>query len=210
MDTKDIKVAFDSFLDSKVVSLQTNIKLAIAAATLILPVALFYFLYFSPNSQEISGLEQNVVKLQKDLADIKAKAAKLDEQKALMADIEAKFKEAALVIPDTKEIPSLLSNISSQGSGAGLDMPSFAPGAEKAKDFYAEIPLSLAVIGTYHNLGYFLDAVSKLSRIVNVAKVSLGGPKLTDGELLINAKLDLVTYKFIEPKDAPTGKQAKK
>jgi len=210
MDTKEMRAAFDSFLDSKVVSLPNNIKLAIAAATVVLPVALFYFLYFSPKNQEISGLEQNVVKMQKDLTEIKAKAAKLDEQKVLMADLEAKFKEAALVIPDTKEIPSLLSNISSQGSSAGLDMPSFAPGAEKPKDFYAEIPLSLSVIGTYHNIGYFLDAVSKLPRIVNVAKVSLGGPKLTDGELLINAKLDLVTYKFIEPKDAPTGKQAKK
>jgi len=210
MDTKDIRATFDSFLDSKVVSLQSNIKLAIAAATLIVPIALFYFLYYSPKNQEISGLEQNVAKMQKDLNDVKIKAAKLDEQKALMADIETKFKEAALVIPDTKEIPSLLSSISSQGSNAGLDIPSFAPGLETARDFYAEIPITISVIGTYQNIGYFLDAVSKLPRIVNVAKVNLGSPKLTDGELLINAKLDLVTYKFIEPKDAPTGQQAKK
>jgi type IV pilus assembly protein PilO len=190
--------------------MSNNIKMAIAAATFALPISLFYFLYFSPKSQEIAGLEQNVAAMQQELTVIKAKAAKLAEQKALMADIETKFKEAAVVIPDTKEIPSLLSNISSNGSSAGLDILSFVPGTEKAQEFYAEIPVSLSVTGTYHNVGYFLDTVSKLPRIVNVGKVSLGAPKLTDGELLINAKLDLVTYKFIEPSDAPTGTKAKK
>jgi type IV pilus assembly protein PilO len=210
MDTKEIQAAFDTFLDKKVVSLPNNIKLAIAAATFAVPVALFYFLYFSPQAKEIVVLTQGVATMQEELTTIKAKAAKLDEQEALMADFEAKFKEASLVIPDTKEISSLLTSISSQGSGAGLDLPSFVPGAERAKDFYAEIPISLAVTGTYHNVGYFLDTVSKLPRIVNVDKVSLGGAKLTDGELLIDAKLDLVTYKFIEPSDAPTGKPVTK
>ncbi|MDD5757616.1 MAG: type 4a pilus biogenesis protein PilO [Desulfobulbaceae bacterium] len=210
MDTKEIRAAFDSFLDSKVVPLPNNIKAAIVAATILVPAVLFYFLYFSPKNQEIAGLERSVATMQQELNTIKAKAAKLDEQNALMAETEAKFKEAAIVIPDTKEIPSLLSNISSKGSNAGLDILSFVPGAETAKEFYAEIPVSLSVTGTYHNVGYFLDTVSKLPRIVNVGKVSLSGPKLTDGELLINAKLDLVTYKFIEPSNAATGTQAKK
>ena len=205
MDTKNIKAAFDSFLDTKVSTLATNIKVAIAAAVLVVPSALFYFLYYSPKSVEIVGLETGVAQLQQELITIKAKAAKLDEQKALMAEVEQKFKEAALVMPDTKEIPSLLSNISSQGSGAGLDIMSFVPAAEAAKQFYAEIPVALSVTGTYHNVGYFLDMVSKLPRIVNVNKVTIGSPKLTDGEMLINARLDLVTYKFIEPTNAATG-----
>ena len=207
MDTTNIKEAFDSFLDTKVSTLATNIKVAIAAAVLVVPVALFYFLYYSPKSVEIVGLENGVAQLQQELITIKAKAAKLDEQKALMAEVEQKFKEASLVMPDTKEIPSLLSSISSQGSGAGLDIMSFVPAAEVAKQFYAEIPVALSVIGTYHNVGYFLDMVSKLPRIVNVNKVTLGSPKLADGEMLINARIDLVTYKFIEPTDAATGKK---
>ena len=205
-----MQVAIDAFVDSKVVPMPDKIKLAIAAAVLLVPTALFYFLYFSPKAQEITGLEQSVATTQGELVVIKAKAAKFEAQEALMAETEAKFKEAATVIPDTKEIPSLLTSISNQGSGAGLDLPSFVPGAERAKDFYAEIPISLAVTGTYHNVGYFLDAVSKLPRIVNVDKVNLSGAKMTDGEMLLTAKLDLVTYKFIEPSDAPTGNQAKK
>lgn len=210
MDTKSMQAALDSFLDSKVVTLANNIKVAIAAAVIAVPVALFYFLSFSPKSQEITGLESNVAQLQQELSMIKAKAAKLDEQKSIMAEVEAKFKEASAVIPDTKEIPSLLSNISSQGSGAGLDITSFVPGSETPKQFYAEIPVSLAVTGTYHNVGYFLDTVSKLPRIVNVSKISLGGPKLKDGEMIIDAKLDMVTYKFIESTNAATAQTPKK
>ena len=208
MDTKNIKTTFDSFLDTKVSTLTNNIKVAIAAAVVVVPVALFYFLYYSPKSVEIVGLEKGVAQLQQELITIKDKAAKLDEQKALMAEVEQKFKEAAVVMQDTKEIPSLLSSISSQGSGAGLDIMSFVPAAEVAKQFYAEIPVALSVIGTYHNVGYFLDMVSKLPRIVNVNKVTLATPKLTAGEMLVNARIDLVTYKFIEPTtDAATGKK---
>jgi type IV pilus assembly protein PilO len=210
MDTKNFKATFDSFLDTKVIPLAPKHKAAISVGVLIIPVALFYFLYFSPKGLEISALEASVTKQKTELAEVKAKAAKLGEQKALMAAVEEKFKEAALVIPDTKEIPSLLSSISSQGSGAGLDIISFVPGTGVDKEFYSEIPVALSVTGTYHNVGYFLDTVSKLPRIVNVAKVSMGAPKLTEGEMLIDAKLELLTYKFIEPPDAATAKDAKK
>lgn len=210
MDTKNIKAKFDAFLDTRVIPLAPNYKIAIGAATLIVPVILFYFLYYSGKSEEISRLQSSVSQLQKEVADIKARAAKLDEHKALMAEVEAKFKEAAVVIPDTKEIPSLLTSISTQGSAAGLDILSFVPTIGGNKGFYVEIPVALSTSGTYHNVGYFLDTVSKLPRIVNVSKVSLGTPKLTDGEMIIDAKLDLVTYQFIEPKDAATGKGKKK
>ncbi|MDA8419461.1 MAG: type 4a pilus biogenesis protein PilO, partial [Desulfobacteraceae bacterium] len=83
-----------------------------------------------------------------------------------------------------------------------LDILAFVPAAEVPKDFYAEIPVSLSLSGTYHNVGYFLDTVSKLPRIVNVNKVTMTTPKLTDGEMVVETKIDLVTYKFIEPGDA--------
>lgn len=210
MDTKNIQANFDAFIDTKIVPLPVNHKLAIAAAALIVPLALFYFLYFSPKSQMITSLKATVTQLQNEIATVKAKAAKFDEQKALMADIEHKFREAALVMPDTKEIPSLLSSISGEGSRAGLDILTFVPGTEAVKDFYAEIPVALSVTGTYHNVGYFLDTVSKLPRIVNVSKVSMGSPKLTDGEMLVDARLDLVTYKFIEPVEATPNNATKK
>lgn len=199
MDIKNAKIAFDTFLDEKVSGLNTNHKIAICAAAAILPLVLFYFFSFSPKTKEITGLHNSISSLERELATVKIKASKMKEQQALMKEMELKFKEAAVVIPDNKEIPSLLTNISSQGTSSGLDILTFTPGAESAKEFYAEIPVSLTVKGTYHNLGYFLDTISKLPRIVNVTNISMGAPTAVEGEMLLNTKLNLVTYKFIEP-----------
>ena len=206
MDTKNLQAAFDTFLDEKVSGLNTNHKIAICAVAVILPIVLFYFFIFSPKSKEITILNSSISSLERELENVKVKAAKIEEQQALMKEMELKFKEAAVVIPDNKEIPSLLTNISSQGTGAGLDILSFVPGAESPKEFYAEIPVSLQVKGTYHNLGYFLDTVSKLPRIVNVADISMGSPAMVEGEMLLSARLSLVTYKFIEPVEGQLAK----
>jgi len=210
MDTKQLTTAIDTFVDAKVVPLEPKYKAAVAAAALLLPALLFYFFVYSPKSQEIKRAEAKVTKLERELADIKKKASRLDEHKAMMAEVEQRYQKASQVIPDNKEIPSLLTNISSEGTGAGLDIISFVPGKVAAKEFYAEIPVKLTVTGTYHNVGHFLDTVSKMPRIVNVASVRLGSPKDVSGEMLLNANVDLVTYKFIEPdkqKDKKGGKK---
>nr|MBF0220827.1 type 4a pilus biogenesis protein PilO [Desulfobulbaceae bacterium] len=198
MDTKNIQSAFDTFLDDKVSSLNKNHKIGICVAAVVIPLALFYFLSFSPKSKNIQQLTASISSLEKELANVKLKAAEIEEQQALMKEMEIKFKEASVLIPDNQEIPSLLKTISSQGTGAGLDILSFVPGAESPKEFYAEIPVSLSVQGTYHNLGYFLDTVSKLPRIVNVSNISMGAPKMEAGEMMLNTKVSLVTYKFLD------------
>ncbi len=208
MDTNKLQTAFNSFMENKVANLNKNQKIGICLAVIIIPVVAFYFLSFSKKSEEIKGLEGNVAKLQKELVEVKAQAAKLDQHLAEMKVVELKFKEASLVIPDKKEIPSLLTNISGQAAGAGLDISSFVPKKERAKQFYAEIPVSIKVKGTYHNVGFFLDTVSKLPRIVNVKSLSLGGAKNVEGEVVLNSGIELVTYKFIEPKN--DGKPAQK
>jgi len=201
MDSKQFQANLDNFMNTKVATLDNNRKLLIAAAVLLLPVVAFYFLYYSPKADDISRLESTFNQLQNELTVIKAKASHLDEQKALQKEIEIKFKEASRVIPDTKEIPSLLTNISSLGTGAGLDILSFKPAGEKPRDFYAEIPVSIiSVTGTYHNIGHFLDTVSKLPRIVNVNQIRLSSPAMQGGEMILKSSINLVTYKFIEPK----------
>jgi type IV pilus assembly protein PilO len=212
METNKLQTAFNSFLENKVANLDKNQKIGICLAVVIIPIVAFYFLSYSKNVEVIKQLEENVAKMHKEIATVKAQAAKLDQHLAAMKETEIKFKEASLVIPDTKEIPSLLTNISGQASGAGLSISSFIPKKESPKQFYAEIPVSLKVNGTYHNVGFFLDSVSKLPRIVNVSSLSLGGAKEVEGEVVLNSSVELVTYKFIEPKNdgKPTPKKKKK
>jgi len=210
MDKTKIKTGLNSFLDNKVSQLNINHKLLICAATVLVPIAAFYFLYYSPKSESITTLERNIAGLKNELRMVKGNAAKLAEQKALLKKVDEQFKVASLVIPDNKEIPSLLTSFSSQATGAGLDILSFTPTAERPQQFYAEIPVSLSVTGSYHNVGHFLDTVSKLPRIVNVGSIKLDFPKMQDGQMLLRSSINLVTYKFIGPKTGTKKKSGGK
>ena len=213
MKLNKIKETFDSFLEKRVVPLNKKIIIAIFVLIIVAPVVAFYFLHFSDKVNEIKGLENNVVKLRKEIAGAKAAAAKLDEHLAEMEEVKRLFAEASVLLPQKKEIPSLLTNISALGTNSGLNMARFAPGNERKKEFYAEIPVSLKITGPYHNIGTFLYEVSKLDRIVAATNISLGSPKEQRGEMLLSSTINLITYRFLEASEiaaAQAGNKGKK
>ena len=119
---------------------------------------------------------------------------------------EEKFAAVSVLLPQQKEIPSLLTNISGLGTSSGLDFLSFRPKGEVPVDFYAEIPVDIQVRGGYHNVGSFLDQISKLPRIVNVSDIKMGSPTRAGDEMVLSTSFNLVTYRFIEPKPANAKK----
>jgi type IV pilus assembly protein PilO len=204
------KRAYWDFLDHKLAPLKQQHKLAIWAVSLLVPVILFIFLIYTPNSEKLTMLDKNNIYLQGEIQKVEALAGKLDEHKAERAAVELQLKAASLLLPKQKEIPSLLTNISEQGSNSGLEFISFQPRDERNEQFYAMIPVAITVSGTYHKIGSFLDKISKLNRIVSVNNISLGSPKVTSGEVILTASMELVTYRFlsvseqqnVEPKQA--------
>lgn len=201
LDINKIKTGFDSFLDTKVSKLDQKQKLAIFIAALAIPIVACIFLVFSPKNKEIKGLEGRKANLEIEIRKVEATVRQLDKHKAEMEETKLQFKAASMLLPEGKEIPSLLTNISSQGTNSGLDFLSFKPTGEIPKEFYAEIPVSIAVNGPYHNVGLFLDKISKLPRIVTVSNVNMGSPKLIENEMFLNTTFNLVTYRFLEPKE---------
>ena len=198
MKANKIIQAFDSFIEKRIVPLDKKIIIAIFAVVIIVPCVAFYFLHFTPKTQEIKNLESQEVKLRKEIAGAKARAAKLDEHLAEMEEVQRLFAEASVLLPQKKDIPGLLTNISALGTNSGLDMKTFSPGGERPKEFYAEIPVSLKVAGPYHNIGDFLYEVSKLDRIVSAINLSLGGPSMQSGEMVLSSGINLITYRFLE------------
>jgi len=198
MKVNKIKEAFDSFLEKKVVPLDKKIIIVIFALVIILPIVAFYFLYYTNKTKEINGLEKQAANLRQEIAGAKARAAKLEEHLAEMEETKRLFAEASVLLPQKKEIPSLLTNISALGTNSGLNMATFSPGGERRKEFYAEIPVSLNVNGPYHNIGTFLYEVSKLDRIVSAVNISLGSPSKQRGEMVLGSGISLITYRFLE------------
>ena len=192
--------AFANFIDNKYLPLDKKLKIAIAIVLFLLPIVLFYFLWFQPQIDKTSQLVQQKNNLTKDVQKAKARAANYEKFKAELEATETQFEEKAALLPKDKEIPSLLTNISALGRGSGLDFLTFKPGADVPKDFYSEIPIDIKVRGPYHNMGVFLDQISKLDRIVTVSNIDMGGPKKEGSEMLLNSSCRLVTYRFTNVK----------
>ncbi|MDP3695374.1 MAG: type 4a pilus biogenesis protein PilO, partial [Desulfocapsaceae bacterium] len=141
---------FATFVNTKYIPLQKNHKLAGAAAVLILPLILFFFVLYLPKSKEIETLIQQKNTATQELQKARDTAATLNKHKAEMATIEEKFSETAVLFPKEMEIPRLLTDISAEGQSAGLEFLTFKPLAAVPKDFYSEIPISIKVNGPYH------------------------------------------------------------
>ena len=211
MKVNKTKEAFDSFLEKKVVPLDKKVIITIFALVIIVPTVAFYFLFYTEKTKEIKGLESREASLFKEITEAKAIAAKLEEHLAEMEETKRLFAEASVLLPQKKEIPSLLTNISALGTNSGLNMATFSPGGERRKEFYAEIPVSIKVNGPYHNIGTFLFEVSKLDRIVSAINISLGGGNMQRGEMLLGSSINLITYRFLEESEmAPQNPQAGK
>jgi type IV pilus assembly protein PilO len=203
---KKSNTAIATFIDQRYLPLELKYKVAIAISLLLLPVLFFFFVFFQPNNQSISKLSHQKVTLEKQLKEVKIKLQDRPKLQRELDDTTAIFEEASKLLPKDKEIPKLLADISSLGRTAGLDFQTFKPQADVPKDFYAEIPVDIDVVGPYHNVGFFFDQVSKLDRIVSVSNVKMGTPKKEGTEMVLKSSCKLITYRFTNvelPKETP-------
>ncbi len=163
-------------------------------------VAAYVYLLMLPLWESKGRLERDLQKLQADLEQkriIAADLPKLEEEiKALGKQLEA----ALVKLPEEKEIPKLLTQVNTLGLQSGLEFLLFRPATPVKKGFYAEVPIDIRVEGEYHTLGAFLDRVSKLERIVNVADLRIN-PLVAQRQQIgrtISADFKATTFTFLE------------
>ena len=200
-----------------IVKLPKMQKILILAALIIILVGLFVYLSVLPSLQTISSKEEQLAKQQKQLMELRKVVADLPRFEKELATLEAQFKDALNLLPNTREIPSLLTNISNLAGESGLEIMLFQPKAEVPENFYAQIPVEMKIIGQYHDVGLFFDRISKLPRIVNILDIAMDkkapSKKGAIDTRSLNASFKAVTYKFIEAQkdqDAKGKKGSKK
>ena len=165
----------------------------------ILSIFFFYFSYFYwPLSSEISEKRDNVAMMQHDRDRKMQMVANLAAMREQVADLSAELKEATAQLPDSKEIPDLLSNISSLGRESGLDILVFRQRPEEYDDFYASVPVEIRVQGSYHQVGTFFSKVGHLDRIVNVNEISMKDPHIDGESVTINTSCTATTFRFLD------------
>jgi type IV pilus assembly protein PilO len=209
MSSSAKKAPFDVFIDTKYLVLDEKIKIFISIGAFLLPTLLFYFFLLSPQIDKIKSLQKKEAIAQEELKKVRRSARDLPKHQKEFEETEQEFEAMSVLLPKSQEIPNLLRNISDLGKSAGLDFLIFTPGVETQKDFYAEIPIDIQIRGPYHNLGLFLDKVSKLERIVTVNNIQMDSPQQEGSEFLLNSSCRLLTYRFTNKKLEVSQKKSK-
>jgi len=170
-----------------------------------------YFLHW-PRSAAIAEKAARVAELRKDRDRKAAMVANVEQTRQQVAKLDGDLRMAVAQLPDTKEIPGLLSNISSLGRESGLDIVQFKQRPEQYEDFYAAVPVDILVRGTYHQVEDFFDKVSRMARIVNVANVVIKSPLRAEGAAVtLETSCAAVTFRFLdEAERARIAKQKQK
>lgn len=181
-----------------------SIKFFFAAIIVVLILLLGWYFKISSQQDELKSAESKQAALRKEFADKQGKVVNLEAYKKQLVDMEEMLQTMLRQLPSKTEMPDLLNNITQAALSAGIETQLFQPGAEVMKDFYAEKPIAIKMLGSYHQFGTFISNVASLPRVVilTMHDVSLkpvaekGGAK---GQLLLEGTVK--TYRYLDDEE---------
>jgi len=181
-------------------------KLGVLFITLALIVLASYWFDWQ---HQIEGINQEKVKeegLRKTFLTKKSEAINLPAYQKQLEDIEKQFGALLKQLPGRSEMDALLTDINQAGLGRGLQFELFKPAAQETRrDFYAELPISIKVTGSYHDIGAFASDIGKLSRIVTLENIALTSAS-KGGGLALDALAK--TFRYLDDEELAQQRRA--
>ncbi len=199
----DLNVYFN-----KISKLRMMHRVLIFAGTVVLIVGLYIWLVYIPKTGEITTIKSELDRLERNIEIARVRAKNLKRLEADLVKAQGDLKVAIKLLPTTSEIPSLLKNITKLGNDSNLEFLLFSPEKQVSKEFYVEIPVSIELLGSYHDVAIFFDKVGKLDRIVNVVDLNMIPTKELSATLKTSCKA--TTYRFKEGKKTESERKKKK
>ena len=147
---------------------------------------------------ELDQLAEKEVTLKQDFENKQKKTANLNALKEQLLEMKQSFGDMVRQLPDQTEVAGLIVDISQAGLATGLQFELFKPGQEKPSEFYAELPISIKVVGDYHQFGEFVSGIAALPRIVTTHDISITKGK-DENNLLMDAIMK--TYRALGEDD---------
>ncbi len=166
-----------------------------------------YFFLLDPQMMQKDKLTRELRTMQQELAKVTAVKNQMDRLRREHAQIKERLQEIVRQMPEEKEVPNLLRQVSFVAGETNTKVKSFYPKEVQNKDFYAELPFEIKYTGPYHNIGYFFDGIRKMERIVHVTSFSLESRE-TGQKVVMEGTCLAKTY--VLRKDAPKGKKEEK
>jgi type IV pilus assembly protein PilO len=178
--------------------------LVLLAVLVAIPVA-GYLVDSSAQIEQLEGLQNTENTLKQQYLDKKKLAINLDLYRQQLREIDTQFGTLLRQLPNKSQMDALLVDINQAGLGRGLQFELFRPAQrEITKEFYAERPITVKVIGNYHDMGAFASDVGQLSRIVTLNDVSIAAGK--DGMLTMDATAR--TFRYLDEEEIAAQRKA--
>jgi type IV pilus assembly protein PilO len=185
----------------RILSLPFNQRLLVYSGTTIFLVLFYAFVFYLPRSAQILEKQENIRSLEEEKAKLQALLKDRANTKIAIQEVEGQFNRAKAQLPEEKEIPELLKQVSNLGRDSGLDVVLFRQKPEVFQALYAEVPVEMSVRGSYHQIALFFDKVRRLDRIVNISDTNMKNPQLVGGQMQVDAAFSATTYRFLNEEE---------
>ena len=158
----------------------------------------FWNFYARPEQERAGARRAELAAARIDIAKGLATARRLPEFRSQVAQLERELDRLKTVLPEQKDVAELLRRIQGMATQSNLTIRGFKPQAVATRQLHAEWPIGLELEGTYHNLGGFLERVSKFPRIINVGGIHIRAKDKVTGGVTITAECTATTFVLTE------------
>ncbi len=176
-----------------------------------LAVGGFYYWYAEPMRVEIESRQATLNQLRAEIEKGEATARRLPEFQAEVSALQERLDDLRAVLPEQKDVGDLLRRLQTLATQSNLTILGFKPQPIATQELHAEWPIILELEGTYHDLGFFFDRISRFSRIINISDLQITAKPEPEGDATITAQCRATTFVLLEtPADADpaTGETA--
>lgn len=161
----------------------------------------FHFLTIDQLTQ-LDRHEKKEIEIKSEFKVKAGQAAKLQLYKEQLAEMRASFGALLRQLPEKTDVESLLVDVSQTGLASGLEILKFKPSAEEKKGFYAELPITLEVIGSFHQMASFISGIAALPRIVTISNLKIEPQKISGNKNAEQGRLQMSatakTYRYLQ------------
>jgi type IV pilus assembly protein PilO len=201
-------------------NLPAPVKAVLLSILFVVLLGLGYYFLLSSELEILAAEEAKEQDLRTVFLDKKRQSINLEAYKTQMVEIEKTFGALLKQLPDKSQIDGLLTDINQAGLSRGLEFELFKPGTESQAEFYAEMPISIRMLGSYHDFGAFATDISKLSRIVTLGELSIASQvkdaktakamKMASNDGLLVLEAVAKTYRYLDAEEISAKRKAEK
>lgn len=168
-------------------------------ALALVAAGVFWTWYAQPTQAQIDTRRGELARLRADIDRGLSTARRLPEFRQEVADLEVQLDRLRTVLPEEQDVADLLNRVNAMATQSNLTIRGFTPQAVARKQLHAEWPIGLQLEGTYHDLGAFLERVSKFPRIINVGNIKIEARDEQAGRATVTAECTATTFVLVEP-----------